>query len=227
MNSRVKRIAVVSYLGLVGALGASAGLAEHIVDSRAMVGMATASHGGGPAPAFSLRDLDEVEVTLDDLRGEAKDRVVVLEWFDPDCEWVRVYHSATTTVRDLRAEFSSPTVRWAAVYSSTPPEGRKAVELNRAAVERWGIDYPVLLDPDRSVAKLYEVTQSPTVVVIGVDGEIVYRGPIDNTTEPGTPGTVNHLRAALEAAMRGERPESSELSGPGCHLQAGEAIDQH
>lgn len=224
MNRKVKRIAVVSYLGFVGALGATTVLAERIVDARLQP--PTAPQAREAAPPFALRDLDGAEVTLASLRGEDGGNIVVLEWFDPDCEWVRTYHAATTTMRDLHDEFRDAGVRWAAVYSSTPPEGRDPAELNRAAVERWGIEYPVLLDTDRSVAALYSVVRSPTVVVINAAGNIIYRGLVDNSTEPGTAGSEHHLREAIAAAIRGEKPEVVSSEGPGCHLQAATPIEE-
>lgn len=226
MNRNVKRIAVFSYVGLVATLGGATVLAEHYVDARTSTRAWDAALAGDPAPSFTLRSLDDTEVTLAALRGEGGDKVVVLEWFDPQCEWVRGYH-LSPTLRDMQAEFEAAGVSWAAVYSSTPPAGDDPAEINKAAAERWGIRYPVLLDLDRSVAGLYEVDRAPTVVVISAAGEIIYRGVIDDAEAPGEPGTHPHLRRAIEAALGGETPEAGEVAGPGCHLQDDAAIDRH
>lgn len=225
MNRKVKRIAVVSYLGLVGALGATTVIAGRIVGDASGPGLTRALND--EAPPFALRDLDDAEVTLDTLRGEDHANIVVLEWFDPGCEWVRTYHASASTVRDLRDEFRDSGVHWAAVYSSTPPEGRDPAELNRAAADRWGIDYPILLDNDRAVATLYKVTQAPTVVVINADGKIIYRGLIDNATDPAKAGSENLLRNAIQAALRAETPDVASSNGPGCHLQAPAQIERN
>lgn len=225
MKRKAKTIAVVSYLGLVGALGATTALADHTLGSHAGPGLTTQK--ADAAPAFTLRSADGKTVTLEQLRGEDGNNIVVLEWFDPDCDWVKTYHASSTTISDLRTEFRALGVHWAAIYSSTPPGGGDPAELNRKAAQRWGIDYPVLLDNDRSVAELYKVTRAPTAVVISADGQIIYKGPVDNAGEPGAPGDKHYLRDAINAALHAEKPQNDEITGSGCQLQAETPTDQH
>ena len=98
-------------------------------------------------------------------------------------------------------------------------------ELNKAAADEWGIDYPVLLDGDRSVANLYHVERAPHVVVIGADGAIFYRGAVDDSMTPGSVGVENHLRKALGAATSGGEAEPAMISAPGCRLEPDDEED--
>src|ERR1700722_14549080 len=53
---------------------------------------------GQPAPGFQLQDVDGKTVKLDDYKG----KVVVLEWYNPHCPFVRASHtSAKGGLHDL------------------------------------------------------------------------------------------------------------------------------
>lgn len=64
-------------------------------------------------------------------------------------------------------------------------------ETNRAFAQSLGIDYPLLSDPDKSVAKAYGVVDadqpfpSRWTFYIGADGRIIY---IDKLVSPATHG---------------------------------------
>jgi peroxiredoxin Q/BCP len=64
-------------------------------------------------------------------------------------------------------------------------------ETNRAFAQSLGIDYPLLSDPDKSVAKAYGVVDadqpfpSRWTFYIGADGRIIY---IDTLESPATHG---------------------------------------
>src|SRR5690606_38606749 len=60
---------------------------------------------GEPAPSFTLTDLDGKTVRLEDFKG----KVVVLEWFNPDCPVV-VMHYKNNTFANLHKKFEGKDV---------------------------------------------------------------------------------------------------------------------
>jgi cytochrome oxidase Cu insertion factor (SCO1/SenC/PrrC family) len=49
---------------------------------------------GSPAPDFELADLDGKKVSLKEFRG----KTVVLEWFNPECPYVKLSHTKGSLV---------------------------------------------------------------------------------------------------------------------------------
>lgn len=221
MRRKTERILVTSYVCGCAVLAGAGAIAQQKLSPQPA--QQAAQPAPDEAPQFTLKDLNGNEVTLSDLRGENADQVVVLEWFDPRCDWVKTYHESSTTMKDIRSEF--PGAKWAAVYSSTPPEGEDATDINKSAADEWGIEYPILLDTDRSVAELYGVERAPHVVVINAKGEVFYSGAVDDSMTPGSVGVENHLRKALAAASNGEDAPPS-AAAPGCRLSTENPDDE-
>src|SRR5262249_32083536 len=68
---------------------------------------------GQPAPEFTAKDQDGHDVDLAAFRG----KIVVLEWTNPDCPFVRRHYGAKT-MRTLADRFKSRDVVWVAVNST-------------------------------------------------------------------------------------------------------------
>src|ERR1700691_2839868 len=76
---------------------------------------ATKAEVGKPAPDFTLKDYDGKAVHLADLRG----KTVVLEWFNPDCPFVKASHTKGS-LKDLAKRMTAKGVVWLAVNSAAP-----------------------------------------------------------------------------------------------------------
>src|SRR5215831_2001241 len=68
---------------------------------------------GQPAPGFTAKDQDGHDVDLAQLRG----KIVVLEWTNPDCPFVR-RHYGVKTMSTLSNRFQNHEVFWLAVNST-------------------------------------------------------------------------------------------------------------
>lgn len=113
---------------------------------------------GGQAADFELPLVDsDGSFKLADHRGKR----VVLEVF---ASWCGACRRVTPELAALHRERGDDVVFVAVSVDDSP-------ERARAAKERWGIPYPVLLD-DGSVAKDYGVSVLPTVILIDESGEI-------------------------------------------------------
>src|SRR5260370_39375675 len=76
---------------------------------------AVAADTGKPAPDFALKDLDGRDVRLAEWRG----KIVVLEWFNPQCPFVNMAHSKGS-LRDAAARHIAPGGVWLGVDSAAP-----------------------------------------------------------------------------------------------------------
>ena len=173
---------------------------------------------GKPAPDFTLVDTEGKEHRLSDLKG----KVVVLEWFNPDCPYVVKHHQRHSTMRDTAARFADQGVVWLAINSGA--EGMEGAgsgrERNQRAKEEWKIPWPILLDPDGAVGKAYRARSTPTMVVIDREGKVAYMGAIDDDPTTKTPGKTNYVARAIEALLAGEPvPEPTRTKAYGCGVK--------
>jgi len=160
---------------------------------------------GGAAPDFRLKDLYGKEFTL----GEFKGRVVVLEWVNLDCPYVRDHHVEKKTTKKLYGKYASKGVVWLAVDSTS----NRKPEDNRVWAAAHGIAYPILHDPAGKVGHQFGARTTPHLFVIDKEGVLAYAGAMDDLKE------TNYVAAAIDALIDGKRPEKSETKSYGCSVK--------
>jgi peroxiredoxin len=159
-------------LGIVALLALGAGQAA---SGKAKIGQA--------APAL---DLVDTKGTKHDVKAYAG-RIVVLEWTDPDCPYVRDHYDTKkdkTMIDTYReAKEKAPDLVWLSINST-----RGA---NAAGTQKWidahEVPYPVLLDADGKVGRRYGARRAPGIFVIDTKGVLRYAGAIDNNRLGKTP----------------------------------------
>lgn len=172
---------------------------------------------GKVAPDFTLPSLDGPSVTLSAHKG----KTVVLEWFNPECPFVRAAHTEGV-LKDMAAKTTD--VVWLAVNSGAPGKQGHDPEVNRKAKAELGLGHPILLDPEGKIGRLYGAERTPHMMVIDAAGTLAYRGGLDNTGS-GRPSDadpfVNHVEKALED-LRAARPVATpETKAWGCSVKYG------
>ena len=191
------------WIGLALGLGVSAVLAQDSLPASAdrappeRTGDPRQAEIGAPAPGFTLASVAGKEHSLAAFKG----KIVVLEWFDPDCPYVAKHHERNATMRDLARTYADRDVVWLAIVS-----GRAAAQPERLrdAIKAWQIEYPVLLDPQGKVARAYGARVTPHMFVIDAEGTLAYAGAIDESADRETLGETNYVQRAVDALLAGE-----------------------
>ncbi|MCS6911769.1 MAG: thioredoxin family protein [Myxococcales bacterium] len=172
---------------------------------------------GQPAPDFALPDLNGKMVRLSDFKGKQ----VVLEWFNPDCPFVKFAHSKGP-LRDMAARYAKMGIVWLAINSGAPGKQGHGVERNRAAAKEYGMAHPILLDESGQVGRQYGAKATPHMYLIDDKGVLRYRGALDNAPMGETSETpVNYVDAALEDLKAGRPVRTSETRAYGCSVKYG------
>ena len=180
---------------------------------------------GKLVPDFTLTDTAGNEHTLGEVlaRGE----IVVLEWFNPDCPIVRNYHDSSrsayteaTSMAATRKTVAQAGVIWLAINSGAPGNQGAGLERNLKAIEEYGLSYPVLLDEEGKVGRMFAARTTPHMYVIKPDGTLAYAGAIDDGS-PRAPGETNYVVAAVHALKSGEDIEKTETEPFGCSVKYG------
>jgi alkyl hydroperoxide reductase subunit AhpC len=177
-----------------------------------------AASAGQAAPNFTLTDTQGKTVQLSDFKG----RYVVLEWTNPQCPFVR-NHYDTHNMQALQETWGPRGVVWLSIDSSNKTSWSF---LTPARIDAWMRDKgaaqkAVLVDPESSVARLYQAKTTPQMFVIDPDGKIVYAGAIDDrpsTRRADPPAANNYVRAALTQATSGLPVATANTTPYGCSI---------
>jgi peroxiredoxin len=168
------------------------------------------------APEFEMDSFDGRTVKLSDY----KDRIVVLEWFNPDCPYSRYHYETAQTMVQTANKYRDQEVVWLAVnstYATTP-------QANRAFAEKYKLPYPILDDRAGDLARKYGARTTPHLFIIDRSGRIAYDGAIDNAPpgkQEASAGTLNYVDQALAELTR-NRPVSVPNTPPyGCAITYG------
>jgi len=174
---------------------------------------------GEKAPQFSLPNLKGETVQLSDFRG----KTVVLEWFNPDCPFVRYAHKKGMLKNSMRPRYGPKgKVVWLAINSSGPGKQGHGLRTNSAGQGQFKMDYPVLLDESGAVGRAYGATRTPEIFVVNPQGILVYRGAPDDTgggdIAPGMK-VRNFVTEALTDLRRGRAIRTSSYAVYGCSVK--------
>jgi len=175
---------------------------------------------GQPAPTFTLTDHEGNPVDLADYTADEK--IIVLEWFSPDCPFVVKHYQKSSTMNDLAGKYAGKDVVWLAIDSSHYVTADKTAK----AVKSWDINHKVLLDPQGKVGHLYQAKTTPHMYIIDARGTLVYAGAIDNSVNTKAPPTdssdyVNYVDQALGQLLAGETVTTAQTKPYGCTVKYG------
>jgi peroxiredoxin len=174
---------------------------------------------GSAAPDFSLTDAKGKTHSLSQYKG----KYVVLEWFNPECPFVKKHYGGGN-MQNLQKEFTSKGVVWLTIDSNAPgTEGNLTPEKAEKVANAWKTrQTALLLDPEGKAGRAYGAKNTPNMVIISPEGKIVYEGAIDNKATPNPadiPSSTNYVKAALDEAMAG-KPISNATTKPyGCSVK--------
>lgn len=174
---------------------------------------------GAPAPNFSVADAKGKTHSLVDYKG----KYVVLEWFNPECPFVKKHYNSGN-MQKLQQEAASHGVVWLTIDSSAPgKEGNLSPDAAVKAMADFKMSSAaLLLDADGKTGQAYGAKNTPHMFVINPEGKLIYEGAIDNkpTTEVADiAGATNYVRAAILDAMEGRAVTTATTKPYGCSVK--------
>lgn len=174
---------------------------------------------GSQAPNFKLADANGQVVTL----GQFKGKVVVLEWNNPGCPYVRKHYGSGNMQR-TQAAAKKDGVVWLSINSGAPGnQGHmNGAEANAFVTAQKAQPTAYLLDPKGVVGKGYGAVTTPHMYIIDKAGKLVYAGGIDDkaTADPADiQGARNHVLAALSELKAGKAVSVATSRPYGCSVK--------
>ena len=174
---------------------------------------------GSAAPDFSVIDTSGKARSLSEFKGKH----VVLEWFNPECPFVKKHYGGGN-MQKLQETYTAKGVVWLSVDSSAPgAEGNLTADAATKIGTSWKT-HPtaVLLDGDGKVGRAYGAKNTPHMFVINPEGKIIYEGAIDSNATPNPADiatATNYVKEALDQSLAG-KPVSIPTTRPyGCSVK--------
>lgn len=176
---------------------------------------------GKPAPDFKLQGVSPKgkDISLSEFKG----KVVVLEWMNHGCPFVRKHYD-TNNMQSLQKKYTEKNVVWLSIVSSAP--GKQGhVDVDGAIKEKADNKSSatnILLDPTGSVGKLYEAKTTPHMYIINKDGTLVYQGAIDDkadTDKASVPSAKKFVAEALDLTLAGKKVSAHTTKSYGCSIK--------
>ncbi|HYE03600.1 MAG TPA: redoxin family protein, partial [Phycisphaerales bacterium] len=149
---------------------------------------------------------------LADLTKQGK--VVVLEWYNPECPAVHEHHKGNTFFNELHESYNSKGVVFLAVNSSAAGKEGSDKQRNIDSIKEFNLPYPILLDPEGTVGKSYGAKTTPHVFIVGKDGKLVYQGAAMDRKD-----RTNYVKAALDETLAGKPVTKAETKSWGCSVK--------
>jgi peroxiredoxin len=174
---------------------------------------------GKPVPDFKLKDTEGKEVSLASFKG----KTVVLEWFNPECPFVKKAHGKGS-LAGLASKVGEKGVVWLSVNSGAPGKQGAGVEKSKEGASALGVKNPILIDESGEVGKTYGATNTPHMFVIDPSGVLVYAGAIDNSPDaegesPEGGTLVNYVTEAISAIDEKRPVKVASTKAYGCSVK--------
>ena len=182
--------------------------------------LAATAEIGKPAPDFTGTDvLANKPVKLSELKGN----IVVLEWTNHLCPFVRKHYNGGA-MQKTQAETEKLGAKWISIVSSAPGrEGNvtpeKAVQIVK---ESHAAPTYKILDESGAIGHLYNAAATPTMVVIDKSGNVAYMGAIDDRPTPDPAslnGADNYVLDAVNALVKGQPVKTPLTQAYGCSIK--------
>lgn len=169
---------------------------------------------GWKAPDFTLKDPSGRAFTMRDQLG---DKGLLIAFICNHCPYVQAIGER---LAEDTAELMAEGINVLAVMSNdyrrvgadSPPNMLKFAQ-------QYGFSFPYLVDEDQSVGKAYGAVCTPDFFGFNKDGELQYRGRLDDARMEGGAGRVRELVDAMrQIAETGEGPREQTPS-MGCSIK--------
>ncbi|MEK7249921.1 MAG: thioredoxin family protein [Bacteroidota bacterium] len=179
-----------------------------IIFSRSNTAPTPSIEVGKKAPAFSLKDVEGKEHSLDEY---LKSKYTVLMFIATQCPISNDYNERMVI---LHKDYAPKEIAFVGINSNK----QESVEEIKEHSAKNGFTFPVLKDWNNVVADAYGAQVTPEIFLLDSKGMVHYHGRIDNARN-AEKITANDLRETLDALLAGKAVPKSETKAFGCTIK--------
>lgn len=170
---------------------------------------------GTDAGGFSLEDFDGKMHSLESYKDA---KVLVIAFICNHCPYVQ---AVWPRLAALSGKYKEKMVQFVAINSNVlhPDYPEETPQKMKEYAQKFGMNFPYLLDPTQEVAKAYKAQCTPDIFVFDKERKLVYHGRIDDNWKESDKASKHELDMALEALMQGQKPSDDQHPSMGCSLK--------
>jgi peroxiredoxin len=184
-------------------------LAVFLAASVTPAGELPSLKAGDKAPAFTLKNYDGKDVSLESVLKE--NQVAVVMFIATQCPVSNAYNGRMAA---LHGSYAGKKVGFVGINSN---KAEPADEVRDHAKEhKFG--FPVAKDPNNVIADAYGAMVTPEIFVVGRDLTVLYHGRIDDSKKEADV-TKKDLAVALDAILAGKKASSEQPKAFGCSIK--------
>lgn len=167
-----------------------------------------------PKADVKMKDISGTEVTL---KSAMKDNGLLVMFSCNTCPWVIKNQERT---RDICKYAQSKNIGVVLVNSN---EAQRSDEDSYDAMKKYAkeqsYDWYYAVDKDSELADAFGANRTPETFLFSKDGKLVYHGAIDDNPNDGSAVTRQHLREAIDEAIKGKEVTVNTSRSQGCGIK--------
>ncbi|MDA1353524.1 MAG: thioredoxin family protein [bacterium] len=169
---------------------------------------------GSSMPSFTLNDANGRAFSRDELCGE-KGLLVIFS-----CNHCPYAVAVWPRLVELANYGKQLGIHSVAINPNIHPDyPEDAADKMPAFAAKMGISFPYLVDDTQAVSKSYDAQCTPDMYLLDYNGELVYRGRIDDNWQDETRVTRQDLKSAMQALSVGKAPIIPQYPSMGCSIK--------
>lgn len=169
---------------------------------------------GWKAPDFTLKDPAGTRHTLPGVSGE---NGTLIAFICNHCPYViAIADRLAEDARTLQAEGIGVVAIMANDYHAYPADNPQAMT---AFAEKHDFPFPYLIDEDQSIAKAYGAVCTPDFFGLNKDGELQYRGRLDDARMGDAAARTPELLSAMRHVAKTGRGPEEQIPSMGCSIK--------
>ena len=145
---------------------------------------------------MKLKGEKEKAITIGSLKKE--DEILVLVFVSSACPITSLYWDR---MKGTWYNYRDKDVATVFVGGNSDDSYKKLREI----LDKHDLELPLVWDENHSIAKACQIEHTPLVVVIGKNGDVFYRGRIDDSWRDETQIKNRYLDTAMAAALGGKK----------------------
>ncbi len=168
---------------------------------------------GDTAPEWKdLPGTDDKKHSLADLRENS---VVVVVFTCNSCPYSIDYEDR---IVELQKKYTNHKEGVAVVAINSSKKPSESLDKMKERAKSKEFPFAYLADESQQVAAAHGAGATPEFFVLNKDRQVVYKGALDDQTD-ATKVLVKYVELAIEAALKGELPETREIPARGCAIR--------
>ena len=167
-----------------------------------------------PATEIKMQDVSGKQTTIKDA---VKKNGVLVMFSCNTCPYVIKNEARTKEIAAFATQNNYGVI---IINSNEAQRGEEdSFEAMKAYAKKLGYTWNYVLDSKSEVANAFGATRTPEVFLIDANGNIIYKGAIDDSPGDATKVTRNHLKEAITESAAGKEITVKESRSIGCTIK--------